>query len=85
MKLRLDTHTFMGMDMASQKLSLPAKKLLQDRSNTLLLSVVSVWEMQIKLQLGKLSLQRPLAEMISSQQQVNDIEILPVTLSQVLA
>ncbi len=85
MKLRLDTHTFMGMDMASQKLSLPAKKLLQDRSNTLLLSVVSVWEMQIKLQLGKLSLQQPIAEMISSQQQVNDIEILPVTLSQVLA
>jgi PIN domain nuclease of toxin-antitoxin system len=84
MKLLLDTHTFIWMDMASQKLSLPAKKVLQDRSNTLLLSVVSVWEMQIKLQLGKLSLQRPIAEMISSQQQVNDIEILPVTLSHVL-
>ncbi len=85
MKLLLDTHTFIWMDMVSQKLSLPAQKLLQDRSNTLLLSVVSVWEMQIKLQLGKLSLQQPIAEMISSQQQVNDIEILPVTLRHVLA
>ena len=50
-----------------------------------LLSVASVWEMQIKLQLGKLKLSLPLAELIESQRQTNNIEMLPVTLAHVLA
>lgn len=41
--------------------------------------------MQIKLQLGKLSLRLPLAEVIVSQQQTNDIQVLPVALEHVLA
>ncbi|OQW89622.1 MAG: hypothetical protein BWK78_07635 [Thiotrichaceae bacterium IS1] len=82
MKLLLDTHTFIWMDLASQKLSLPVKTRLQDRSNTLLLSVVSVWEMQIKLQLGKLSFQRSLEEMINTQQQVNGIGAMPASLAE---
>jgi len=57
----------------------------QDRQNVLLLSVVSIWEMQIKLQLGKLRLALPLKEIIETQQQTNSIEILPVTLAHVLA
>ncbi len=51
----------------------------------LLLSVVNVWEMQIKLQLGKLRLTLPLREIIETQQQVNNVEILPITLAHVLA
>jgi len=39
------------------------------------LSVVSVWEMQIKLQLSKLRLALPLKDIIESQQQTNSIEI----------
>jgi PIN domain nuclease of toxin-antitoxin system len=35
--------------------------------------VASAWEMQSKLQLGKPSLRLPLAEIIASQQQTNDI------------
>jgi PIN domain nuclease of toxin-antitoxin system len=41
--------------------------------------------MQIKLQLGKLKLQLPLAEVIKGQQQINYLEVLPVTLEHVLA
>lgn len=41
--------------------------------------------MQIKLQLGKLRVNRPLAELIEAQQRTNAIEVLPVTLSHVLA
>jgi PIN domain nuclease of toxin-antitoxin system len=50
-----------------------------------LLSVASAWEMQIKLQLGKLDLRLPLAEVIASQQQSNDIQVLSVALGHVLA
>jgi PIN domain nuclease of toxin-antitoxin system len=85
MKLLLDTHTFIWWDSEPARLSPQALALCQDRQNVLLLSVVSVWEMQIKLQLGKLRLALPLKEIIETQQQTNSIEILPVTLAHVLA
>lgn len=49
------------------------------------LSMASVWEMQIKLQLGKLKLNLTLAEIIENQRQTNNIEILPISLTHVLA
>jgi len=84
MKLLLDTHAFIWWDSEPAKFSPKALALCQDRANIVLLSVASVWEMQIKLQLGKLKLTLPLATVIESQQQTNEIEILPITLSHVL-
>ncbi len=85
MKLLLDTHAFIWWDSEPAKLSAQALALCQDRRNVLLLSVVSIWEMQIKLQLGKFRQSLPLKEIIEAQQQTNGIEILPVTLPHVLA
>jgi len=85
MKLLLDTHTFIWWDSEPAKLSPQALALCQDRQNILLLSVVSIWEMQIKIQLGKLRLALSLREIIESQRQTNNIEIVPVTLAHVLA
>ncbi len=85
MKLLLDTHTFIWWDSEPAKLSSQALALCQDRQNILLLSVVSVWEMQIKLQLGKLKLNLSLHEIVESQRQTNGIEIMPITLERVLA
>ena len=84
-KFLLDTHVFIWMDISPTKLTPSVAALLTDRSNTLLLSVVSVWEMQIKLQLGKLQLEQSLTDMVNVQQQTNHIQILPVTLPHVLA
>jgi PIN domain nuclease of toxin-antitoxin system len=85
MRLLLDTHIFIWWDSEPGKLAPHVLVLCQDRINTLLLSVVSVWEMQIKLQLGKLRLRRSLADIIESQQRINNIEVLPVQLAHVLA
>lgn len=85
MKLLLDTHAFIWWDSAPDKLSPLARAACEDRTNLLLLSVASAWEIQIKLQLGKLHLRFPLAEVIASQQETNDLQVLPVTLSHVLA
>ncbi len=85
MKLLLDTHAFIWWDSEPARLSPQALALCQDRVNVVLLSVVSVWEMQIKLQLGRLNLDLPIAEVIESQQQRNGIEVLPITLTHVLA
>ncbi len=85
MKLLFDTHTFIWWDSQPNNLSQTALTLLQDRSNILLLSVISIWEMQIKLQLGKLTLSRSLLEIIENQQKTNQIEVLTVKLTHVLA
>ncbi|MFM6190483.1 MAG: type II toxin-antitoxin system VapC family toxin [Planktothrix sp.] len=85
MKLLFDTHTFIWWDSQPNQLSQTALALLQDRSSILLLSVVSIWEMQIKLQVGKLTLNRALVEIIESQKKINQIEVLPVKQDHVLA
>jgi PIN domain nuclease of toxin-antitoxin system len=75
----MDTHTFLWWDSEATRLSSPVLKALQDPSSTVLLSVVSIWEILIKSQLGKLSLRLPLSEIVS-QQVANRVRILPVTL-----
>ena len=85
MKLLFDTHTFIWWDSDPGKLSSQVLKLCQDENNTLILSVVSAWEIQIKSQLGKLKLDLPLADLIGGQQRINQIEVLPVALEHVLA
>ncbi|HEX8597719.1 MAG TPA: type II toxin-antitoxin system VapC family toxin [Chloroflexia bacterium] len=85
MRLLLDTHTFIWWDSEPVRLSSRALALCEDPSNTILLSVASVWEMQIKAQLGKLKLTLRLADIIASQQQTHNVEVLPVNLSHVLA
>ncbi len=85
MRILLDTHIFLWWDNDPDHLLAQAKNLCQDPANTLVLSVVSVWEMQIKQQLGKLTLRLPLSELIEDQQKTNGVEILPISLVHVLA
>lgn len=85
MKLLLDSHTFIWWDNDLDKLSPRVLTLCQDRRNILLISVGSIWEIQIKVQLGKLQLPLSLQNMIKGQQQVNKVRVLPVKLEHVLA
>ena len=78
MRLLLDTQIFIWWDSESEMLPKGAMQLCEDNMHTLVLSVASVWEMQIKSQLGKLDLHRPLQEIISEQEETNRIELLPV-------
>ncbi|MDJ1174731.1 type II toxin-antitoxin system VapC family toxin [Roseofilum capinflatum] len=54
-------------------------------NNTLSFSLVSIWEMQIKIQLNKLRINLPLSEVIDRQQQVNGLQILPIELTHIFA
>lgn len=84
MKLLLDTHAFIWWDSDQSRLSAAALAAIRDPANEVLLSVVSVWEMQIKSQLGKLPLAQPLPVIIA-QQQTNGVKVLDITLPHVLA
>lgn len=85
MKLLLDTHIFIWWADQPEKLSPAALSALEDDANELLLSVVSVWEMQIKIQLGKLKLSLPLKELLKKQHEINDLTVSAVALTHVLA
>ena len=85
MRLLLDTHIFIWWAGQPEKLSPSALSALEDEANELLLSVASVWEMQIKIQLGKLKLSLPLNELVKNQQETNNLTVSPVALTHVLA
>lgn len=85
MKLLLDTHTFIWWASNSSKLPRNVRAYCEDPANTLLFSVVSVWEMQIKIQLGKLKVGRPLADLITHHRRVNQMKVLSAELEHVLA
>src|SRR5690242_14417443 len=85
MMLILDTHTFLWWDSQPANLSPRALALCQAGTNELILSVVSLWEIRIKLDLGKLTLPAPMQTIIDRQRNINGLRILPVELSHVLA
>jgi PIN domain nuclease of toxin-antitoxin system len=62
-----------------EKLSPQALALCQDPTNEILLSVVSLWEIQIKSQVNKVRLRLPLSNLVQSQQETNEMAILPLT------
>ena len=84
MRLLLDTHVFLWLADAPEKLTERALEACKNRRNPLYLSVVSAWEIQVKLQLGKLVLDDPLSELVREQQAVNGLRVLGVELSHVL-
>lgn len=65
MKLLLDTHAFLWLMEAPERLSDKALDACRSPQNSLWLSLVSLWEIQIKQQLGKLRLEVPLEDMSS--------------------
>jgi PIN domain nuclease of toxin-antitoxin system len=83
MNILLDSHTFIWLSEESAKLSSRVIDLFENRQNLLFLSVASVWEMQIKIQLGKLKLDIPLPDIIDDQFKVNGVQLLPIKLSHI--
>ena len=85
MNLLLDTHVFIWSTGNPERLSHRVTDLLTDTSNTWILSIASVWEMQIKFQLGKLNLNSHLSALIDNQRRVNNLQLLPIELTHIYA
>ena len=78
MKLLLDTHSFLWFIEGSDKISLTARRLIEDSSNQPLLSMASLWEMAIKVSIGRLELSRAFEELIPEQMRMNGIDMLDI-------
>jgi len=84
-RLLLDTHTFLWWDSAPDRLSATVLSLCRDPSVVLFLSLVSLWEIQIKSGLGKLPLALPLAEIVRDQQARHGLQLLPIRPAHIFA
>lgn len=85
MRLLLDTHVIIWSAGNPEKLSPRVRKLLIDTKNFWVVSMVTVWELQIKSQLVKLNLSLSLPNFIETQQRVNNLQILPIELTHIYA
>ena len=83
-RILLDTHTFLWWNEASPRLSKKALVLLTDPVNTLLLSVVSAWELVLKTQTGKMRLTESPSVYVPTRMAYYAMQALPVTLAHVL-
>lgn len=78
MKLLLDTHAFLWFIEGSDELSKEARRQIEDSENVRLLSIASLWEMAIKVSIGKLEVPLPFTRLVREHVEGNAIEQLPV-------
>jgi PIN domain nuclease of toxin-antitoxin system len=77
-RLLLDTHTFLWFIGGSSKLSGDARSLIEESGNERLLSVASLWEMAIKVSVGRLKLDLSFAELVDREVRGNAMKLLTI-------
>ncbi len=75
MRLLLDTHTFLWFIGGDAALSPSARQLIEDPTNERLLSLASLWEMAIKVSLGRLTVPLPFTTLVEEHVYGNAIEL----------
>lgn len=78
MRILLDTHCWLWMQVSPEKLSQEIREILKDPENELFLSAASSWEISIKWALGKLPLPLPPAEYVPSRMERQGVSGLPI-------
>jgi len=77
-RLLVDTHAFLWFAAGDARLSSRARRRIEDPAHDRFLSVASVWEMAIKLSLGKLSLAVSLDALVEHGALANGFSLLDV-------
>lgn len=78
MNYLLDTQIFIWLATTPDKISAPAKSIIFAPNTNLLLSTASVWEMQIKAMLGKLSVGDSVEEFVLFQRYLSQVQPLAI-------
>lgn len=78
MEFLLDTHTFLWFAWGDTQLSVLAKRLIEDEGNVKFVSMASIWEMAIKVNTGKLTLNRPYVDFLVERLDGNGFDVLPI-------
>ncbi|HED10130.1 MAG TPA: type II toxin-antitoxin system VapC family toxin [Caldithrix abyssi] len=83
MRLLLDTHAFLWIVSDDKKLPEDVKRCFLDSGNEIFISSASIWEMAIKISLGKLKIGIDLNAFVKNHVMGNDIGILNIRLSHI--
>ena len=75
----LDTHTFLWALNDDPKLPEQVAAVLENGENELYLSIASLWEIAIKMSLGKLQLDFSFADLVASKLVESDVQIFAIT------
>jgi PIN domain nuclease of toxin-antitoxin system len=78
MKIVIDTHSLLWFIMGDDRLSNDARTIIEDLDNHILVSIGSLWEIAIKVNIGKLRFLQTYPELFPSELQKNEIEVLPI-------
>jgi PIN domain nuclease of toxin-antitoxin system len=81
MNVLLDTHAFLWAITGDKQLSEIARETFLNSGNRLFFSAVSMWEICIKISLGKLSLKRGWLKKIQNELMINAVQWLPIEMS----
>lgn len=79
----LDTHTFLWFINADASLSATAQTTIEAEGTNIFLSVASLWEMAIKVSLGKLEVPLPFAEFMQEQMRTNNILLYEIQMAHI--
>jgi PIN domain nuclease of toxin-antitoxin system len=83
MRAILDTHALLWFLAGDDRLSARARRLVEDGSNEMLVSVASLWEIAVKHSLGKLDLAGSFEQVIPGQLEANGLAVLHLATSHV--
>jgi PIN domain nuclease of toxin-antitoxin system len=83
MKLLLDTNVFIWLNDAPHRVRERVMTVIANPDNDLFFSLTSIWEMQIKIQLGKLELSDSLSDILKTQQVDNNLQVLTIDLKHI--
>lgn len=80
MKLLLDTHAWLWFCADDARLSAKAKAAIESPANERFVSIATVWELSLKVSLGKLRLADPLEIFLPQQIRATQASLLPIEL-----
>jgi PIN domain nuclease of toxin-antitoxin system len=79
MRLLLDTQIFLWLNLEPEKCSSGLLDICRKVETELVLSVASIWEIQIKHQLGKLPIDIPLSDIVEASQREYGMQLLNIS------
>ncbi|HWG18198.1 MAG TPA: type II toxin-antitoxin system VapC family toxin [Acidobacteriaceae bacterium] len=84
MRVLVDTHTFIWALLHDHRLSARAKSILRGKENELAFSLVSLWEIAVKMKIGKLNSLGSSVSYIRDEMNAYGMEILPIRYEHIL-
>ena len=84
MNLLLDTHVFLWFVWGDPRISSAARLAIEDSRNTKYLSLVTPWEIAIKVGIGKIKLVDPVDVLVPREITLGGFKLLAITLDHVL-